>query len=115
MMDPLRPTMRFAALCALLLGCATPGLAHARVPHGRLFPPDDLGLLEGPDRDAWQKPELSMDALWFADGATVADVGAGDGWFTVRLAPGAGRRLVIRTRRYANQPTLAFPWDRGAR
>jgi hypothetical protein len=32
--------------------------------------------------------------------------------FTVRLAPGAGQRLVIHTRRYANQPTLAFPWNR---
>ena len=31
--------------------------------------------------------------------------------FTIRLAPGAGQRLVIQTRRYANQPTLAFPWD----
>ena len=32
------------------------------------------------------------------------------GHFTVRLAPGAGGRLVIRTKRYANSPTLAFPW-----
>ena len=30
---------------------------------GRLFPPEDLGLLEAPDRDAWQKPEQIMDAL----------------------------------------------------
>ena len=29
----------------------------------RLFPPEELGVLEGPDRDAWQKPELVMDAL----------------------------------------------------
>jgi len=33
-------------------------------------------------------------------------------WFTVRLAPGSGARLVVNTRRYANQPTLVFPWDR---
>lgn len=32
--------------------------------------------------------------------------------FAVRLAPGAGARLTIQMRRYANQPTLAFPWDR---
>jgi hypothetical protein len=32
--------------------------------------------------------------------------------FTVRLAPGAGARMVIRTRRYSNTPTFAFPWDR---
>ncbi len=30
---------------------------------------------------------------------------------TVRLAPGAGARLVLSMKRYANPPTLAFPWD----
>jgi hypothetical protein len=30
---------------------------------------------------------------------------------TVRLAPGAGGRIMLRTRRYANQPRLAFPWN----
>ncbi|MBN1401557.1 MAG: hypothetical protein JXA74_12010, partial [Anaerolineae bacterium] len=30
--------------------------------------------------------------------------------FTVRLAPGAGARLTLRMRRYANLPTMAFPW-----
>jgi hypothetical protein len=33
--------------------------------------------------------------------------------FTVRLAPGAGETLTIGMQRYAHQPTLAFPWDRG--
>ena len=42
--------------------------------HGRLFPPQDLGLLEGPDRDAWQKPEQIMDTLAIADGSAVADI-----------------------------------------
>jgi hypothetical protein len=31
--------------------------------------------------------------------------------FTVRLAPGAGARLVLAMRRYANQPRMRFPWD----
>jgi hypothetical protein len=31
---------------------------------------------------------------------------------TVNLAPGAGCRLVLKMRRYASAPTLAFPWDR---
>jgi hypothetical protein len=34
-------------------------------------------------------------------------------YFTVRLDPGAGVRLTIAMQRYVNQPTLAFPWDRG--
>jgi hypothetical protein len=29
---------------------------------------------------------------------------------TVRLAPGAGIRLILGMQRYANAPTLAFPW-----
>jgi hypothetical protein len=32
--------------------------------------------------------------------------------FTVRLAPGAGATLTLAMRRYVNQPTVAFPWDR---
>jgi predicted methyltransferase len=58
--------------------------------HGRLFPPQDLGLLESPDRAAWQKPDQIMDVLKVADGSTVADIGAGAGWFTIRLARRVG-------------------------
>jgi hypothetical protein len=32
--------------------------------------------------------------------------------FTARLAPGAGAKLTIKMKRYENQPTLVFPWDR---
>jgi predicted methyltransferase len=69
--------------------------ASAPAQHGRLFPPQDLGLLEGPDRDAWQKPDQIMDALGIADGATVADIGAGAGWFTIRLARRVGPNGVV--------------------
>jgi hypothetical protein len=34
-------------------------------------------------------------------------------YFAVRLSPGAGETLTINVQRYVNQPTLAFPWDRG--
>ncbi|MBI4887795.1 MAG: class I SAM-dependent methyltransferase [Acidobacteria bacterium] len=63
--------------------------------HGRLFPPQDLGLLEGPDRATWQKPDDIMDALGIADGASVADIGAGAGWFTIRLARRVGPNGVV--------------------
>src|SRR5262245_49799831 len=56
----------------------------------RLFRAQDLGLLEAPDRDQWQKPDQIMDALKIADGSTVADLGAGGGWFTIRLAHRVG-------------------------
>ena len=57
---------------------------------GRLFPPTLLGLLEAPDRERWQKPDLIMDALGIADGAVVAEIGAAGGWFTVRLSRRVG-------------------------
>jgi SAM-dependent methyltransferase len=52
--------------------------------------PADLLLLEMPDRAIWQKPELVMDELSIAYGSTVADVGAGSGWFTIRLSERVG-------------------------
>ncbi|HSC29437.1 MAG TPA: class I SAM-dependent methyltransferase [Vicinamibacterales bacterium] len=54
--------------------------------HRPLFPPEHLGLLEGPDRDVWQRPDQIMDELRIAEGSVVADLGAGSGWFTIRLA-----------------------------
>jgi hypothetical protein len=35
-----------------------------------------------------------------------------DSVLRVRLAPGSGSRLTITMKRYANQPTMRFPWDR---
>ncbi len=64
-------------------------------PRGRLFPPQDLGLLDAPDREAWQKPDQIMDALGIADGSIVADLGAGGGWFTLRLARRVGPNGIV--------------------
>ena len=63
--------------------------------HGRLFPPTDLGLLELPDRELWQLPDQVMDVLAIAEGSVVADVGAGGGWFTIRLARRVGPNGVV--------------------
>jgi hypothetical protein len=43
-------------------------------------------------------------------GATTPPVPIEHSHFAVRLAPGAGGRLTLKMRRYANQPTFAFPW-----
>lgn len=40
------------------------------------------------------------------------DMAVGGRDCTLRLEPGCGARLKIAMRRYANLPTLAFPWDR---
>jgi predicted methyltransferase len=84
-------------LAAVEAGLQARLFAQALAPqqHGRLFPPQDLGLLEGPDRDAWQKPEQIMDSLAIAEGSAVADIGAGAGWFTIRLARRVGPNGIV--------------------
>ena len=81
----------FALFVVLTLQMA----AQERDIRGRLFPPENLGLLETPDRDVWQKPDEIMDALGIVNGAVVADVGAGGGWFTVRLARRVGPTGIV--------------------
>jgi predicted methyltransferase len=84
------PTRRSClALLSALAAYPAGALAQERR-HSRQFPPENLGELEGPDREAWQKPDVIMDALGIYDGSTVADLGAGGGWFTVRLARRVG-------------------------
>lgn len=63
--------------------------------HRQLYPPENLGLLEAPDRHIWQKPDQIMDALGIADGSVVADIGAGSGWFTIHLARRVGPRGMV--------------------
>lgn len=76
----------------ILAAAGATGSARTQTPaDGRLFPPEDLGILESPDRDEWQQPDRIMDALQIADGSRVADIGAGGGWFTVRLARRVGQ------------------------
>jgi predicted methyltransferase len=41
-------------------------------------------------RDTWQHPAEVLDALHIAPGSTVADIGAGEGYFTDRLAGRVG-------------------------
>jgi predicted methyltransferase len=93
-----------AAGLALTIALTVPGVLAQQRQHGRLFPPQDLGLLEGPDRDAWQQPDQIMDFLEIAEGSVVADLGAGGGWFTIRLA----RRVQPNGRVYAEdiQPEM---------
>ena len=33
-------------------------------------------------------------------------------WMSVRLGPGCGACLTLKTERYVNPPTFAFPWER---
>ena len=41
---------------------------------------------DNPERDAWQKPEEAVEALKLTPAMTVADIGAGTGYFAARIA-----------------------------
>lgn len=44
----------------------------------------------GPERDRWQDPDRVLNALEVKAGSTVADVGCGKGYFTMKLAERVG-------------------------
>jgi len=49
-----------------------------------------IGALEDPKRDAYQKPHEVLTALNIKPGEVIADIGAGSGYFTFRLAQFVG-------------------------
>ena len=51
-----------------------------------------IGALEDPKRDAYQKPHEVLTALNIKPGEVIADIGAGSGYFTFRLAHFVGAK-----------------------
>ena len=78
--------MRAAALAGFFLSLNV--LAQAPDTHQHDFRDADkwAQVFDDPKRDEWQKPHEVMQALGLAPDATVADIGAGTGYFAVRLA-----------------------------
>ena len=91
------------ALAALLVACSSRTAPSTEAPpaatterptyEGRPIAQTCTGAawLDRPDREAREQPEKVLDALAIAPGSTVADVGAGTGYFTVRLASRVGK------------------------
>ncbi len=77
----------FITACVLAL---VPLLASAQAPHAHKHSFEDAEkwarIFDDPARDAWQKPKEVIEALALAPDVRVADLGAGTGYFTVRLA-----------------------------
>jgi len=74
-----------ATLLALL---ATPAPAQTADHHQHRFSDAEkwAKIFDDPARDEWQKPDEVIRALKLAPEALVADIGAGTGYFAVRLA-----------------------------
>lgn len=54
-----------------------------------------VAAFDDPARDEWQQPEKVLDKLGDLRGKTVADIGAGSGYFTFRLAQRGARVIAI--------------------
>ncbi len=85
------------SVALLLAGFALPAAAQdasPRTPHEMHQLHRDsqayIAMLEDPARDAYQKPREVVAALGLQAGEVVADVGAGSGYFALRLAEAVG-------------------------
>ena len=63
---------------------------HATVDHHFDDPERWSRIFDDPARDAWQKPAALVAALDLATGMTVADIGAGTGYFNPHLSKAVG-------------------------
>ena len=68
----------------------TASRAEAQSPHTHQHTFGDAGkwaqIFDDPKRDAWQKPHEVIQALALKPDAVIADIGAGTGYFSARLA-----------------------------
>jgi arsenite methyltransferase len=65
--------------CLMTAGCGTLAYQH----------------MNDPSRDAWQRPKEVVDKVGITPGATVADIGAGGGYFTWYLADAVGANGTV--------------------
>jgi len=94
-----RLAIALIALLALLL--VTP-FAHAEEIHpitkrhiAGVMGPGGAPWLVRPERESEEQPDKALDAIGIAKGSTVADIGAGVGYFTWRLASRVGAAGVV--------------------
>ena len=75
-------------VAGLALALSQPGLAQTPHTHHHSFGDAQKWskIFDDPKRDAWQKPHEVVHALGLKPDAVVADIGAGTGYFAVRLA-----------------------------
>ncbi|MCA1593911.1 MAG: methyltransferase domain-containing protein [Acidobacteria bacterium] len=132
-------SLLIVALALSLAGCSAVAIQQAKpapaqtpaqtaTPQPLTSPPEDeainrptsepykgeLSIFEYPDRERKLQIERVMDVLCIREGSSVADIGAGSGWFTVRAARRAGTNGIV----YAveiNQDYLKYIADRAAK
>ncbi|TNE88141.1 MAG: class I SAM-dependent methyltransferase [Deltaproteobacteria bacterium] len=68
---------------------------HATVSHRFDDPEKWAKTFDDPERDAWQKPEAVVGQMAIEPGMTVADIGAGTGYFNPHLAQAVGAEGTV--------------------
>ena len=97
--------MAIAVAAIAPIAAQTPGVHPIS---GRVFAPvmgwQGAGWLERPERLEEEEPETALDVLMINKGATIADIGAGSGYMTMRLVKHVGETGTV----YANdvQPQM---------
>lgn len=81
-----------------------PPRPRARAPAPLFVPGNAAELLEGPARDAWQRPAELVRALRLRPGQQVADIGAGSGYLLPYLSAAVGPGGLV----YAQEIQAAF-------
>jgi predicted methyltransferase len=82
-----RDLLRVPAALAVLLTTACPATRNSGPPHHYEDPKKMIDVFEDPQRDAWQQPDQVVSALPVSPkNGVIADIGAGSGYFTRRLA-----------------------------
>ena len=78
----------FTLLTTVTIAISTPALAQSpgHAHHSFSGAEHWAKVFDDPERDKWQKPHEVISALKLAPTATVADIGAGTGYFAVRFA-----------------------------
>ena len=74
----------------LLLPAPFPGLERQGQVFRPIYNPELAARLDQGLRDFWQKPEQLLDQLEPLSGLVIADIGAGEGYFSLRLAERVG-------------------------
>jgi arsenite methyltransferase len=85
--------MKRTCLIALIAAAAYGQAAHQH--HPPASAEEYIHVLNDPQRDSWQKPHEVVMALQIKPTETVADIGAGSGYFTRRFARHAGTVYAV--------------------
>ncbi len=83
-----------SAACALVAATAFAAAQPRHLSHRFDDPEQFARSFDDPERDEWQMPGRVIAELGIEDGDAVADIGAGTGYFTVRLARATPARVV---------------------